>query len=60
MHTVAEWLIKLYGVDIAKCLLDEKSLIKTTTMLFSNNTIACQINDLAVNMNWYYFWSIEL
>lgn len=60
MHTVAEWLIKLYGVDIAESLLDEKSLIKITTLLYSNNTIACQINDLAVNMNWYYFWSVEL
>lgn len=60
MPTVAEWLIKLYGVDIAECLLDEKSVIKITALLFSNNTIACQINDLAVNMNWHYFLSAEL
>lgn len=60
MHTVAEWLIKLYGIDIAECLLDEKSVIEITALLFPQNAVAYQIKDVAASVNWYCILSAEL
>lgn len=60
MHIVTKWLIKLYDVDIAEYLPDEKSVIDITILPFSKNTVACQIKDLSASMNWYCMLSAEL
>lgn len=59
MHIVAKWLIKLYEVDIAECLLD-KSVIGITMLLFSKNTVVFQIKDLSSSINWCHMLSSEL
>lgn len=48
-HTLAERLRKPYVVDIAECLLYEKSVKEIMAVLFSNGTATHQIKDLVVN-----------
>ncbi|GBP30175.1 Zinc finger BED domain-containing protein 5 [Eumeta japonica] len=45
-HTIADNLIKLYVLDITKCILDEKSAKHLSTVPLSNDTVLRQIHDL--------------
>jgi len=49
-HTIAETLIKPCLIDIATCMLDEKSAKQLSTIPLSNNTVARRIADLATNV----------
>lgn len=49
-HVIAETLIKPCLLDVAKCMLDEKSSKLISTVPLSNDTITCRIKDMAVSI----------
>lgn len=49
-HTIVETLMKPCLIDIATCMLDEKSAKQLSTIPLSNNTVARRIADLATNV----------
>jgi len=49
-HTIAETLIKPCVIDIATCMLDDKSAKHLSIIPLSNNTVARRIDDLATNI----------
>lgn len=50
VHTIAEIFIKPYVIDVATCIIDEKSAKHLSIIHLSNNTVARRIEDLATNV----------
>ena len=51
VHNIAEKLTKLCMVNLAECLLDEKSVKEITAMRLTNDVVSYQIRDFAANVN---------